>query len=82
MEMARGPNINGEESRKSKGVKKGQEEGGKYARYTQEQIEVLEKAYTQCPNPNYLQRAQIMREHRIMSEVDPKQLKVWFQNRR
>ncbi|XP_051116127.1 homeobox-leucine zipper protein REVOLUTA-like [Andrographis paniculata] len=68
--------------RKGKGAKKGDEDGGKYARYTQQQLDVLETAYTQCPNPNHLRRAQILREQSVLRGIDTKQLKIWFQNRR
>ncbi|KAI3470468.1 hypothetical protein Pfo_027131 [Paulownia fortunei] len=80
--MARTEIPVGEASKRVKGVRRGREEGARYARYTEEQIEVLEKAYAECSNPNHFQRAQIMREQPILRGIDNKQLKVWFQNRR
>ncbi|KAK4436003.1 Homeobox-leucine zipper protein REVOLUTA [Sesamum alatum] len=72
----------GEGSRRGRGVRRGRQEGGRYARYTEEQIEVLEKVYAECSNPNYYRRAQIMQEQPILRGINTKQLKIWFQNRR
>ncbi|KAL5224540.1 hypothetical protein ABZP36_011179 [Zizania latifolia] len=55
---------------------------GKYVRYTPEQVEALERVYTECPKPSSLRRQQIIRECPILSNIEPKQIKVWFQNRR
>ncbi|KAE8733800.1 Detected protein of unknown function [Hibiscus syriacus] len=55
---------------------------GKYVRYTAEQVEALERVYAECPKPSSLRRQQLIRECPILSNVDPKQIKVWFQNRR
>ncbi|GER33092.1 homeobox leucine-zipper protein [Striga asiatica] len=55
---------------------------GKYVRYTAEQVEALERVYTECPKPSSLRRQQLIRECPILSNVEPKQIKVWFQNRR
>ncbi|XP_076929386.1 homeobox-leucine zipper protein ATHB-15-like [Bidens hawaiensis] len=57
-------------------------DNGKYVRYTPEQIEALEKVYHECPNPSSLRRQQLVRECPILSNIEPKQIKVWFQNRR
>ncbi|KAH6801686.1 hypothetical protein C2S51_033132 [Perilla frutescens var. frutescens] len=80
--MARTEVIVGESSQRGKGVRKGREEGGKYARYSEEQIEILEKAYAVCSNPSHFQRQQIMRDQPALRGIDHTQLKVWFQNRR
>ncbi|RWW38301.1 hypothetical protein BHE74_00056476, partial [Ensete ventricosum] len=55
---------------------------GKYVRYTPEQVEALERLYHDCPKPSSLRRQQLIRECPILSNIDPKQIKVWFQNRR
>ncbi|KAJ8543935.1 hypothetical protein K7X08_025553 [Anisodus acutangulus] len=55
---------------------------GKYVRYTAEQVEALERVYAECPKPSSLRRQQLIRECRILSNIEPKQIKVWFQNRR
>lgn len=55
---------------------------GKYVRYTAEQIEVLEKVYVECPKPSSLRRQQLIRECPVLANIEPKQIKVWFQNRR
>ncbi|GJN35492.1 hypothetical protein PR202_gb24275 [Eleusine coracana subsp. coracana] len=54
---------------------------GKYVRYTPEQVEALERVYNECPKPTSLRRQQIIRECPILSNIEPKQIKVWFQNR-
>ncbi|PSR89964.1 Homeobox-leucine zipper protein like [Actinidia chinensis var. chinensis] len=56
--------------------------GGKYVRYTAEQIEALERVYAECPKPSSLRRQQLIRECPILANIEPKQIKVWFQNRR
>ncbi|XP_042409143.1 homeobox-leucine zipper protein ATHB-15-like isoform X2 [Zingiber officinale] len=55
---------------------------GKYVRYTPEQVEALERVYCECPKPSSLRRQQLIRECPILSNIEPKQIKVWFQNRR
>ncbi|KAJ0785188.1 putative transcription factor & lipid binding HD-SAD family [Helianthus annuus] len=57
-------------------------DNGKYVRYTPEQIEALERVYHECPKPSSLRRQQLIRECPILSNIEPKQIKVWFQNRR
>ncbi|KAG4198721.1 hypothetical protein ERO13_A05G103500v2 [Gossypium hirsutum] len=57
-------------------------DGGKYVRYTAEQVEALERVYAECPKPSSLRRQQLIRECPILSNIEPKQIKVWFQNRR
>ncbi|XP_064975723.1 homeobox-leucine zipper protein HOX32-like [Musa acuminata AAA Group] len=57
-------------------------DAGKYVRYTPEQVEALERVYNECPKPSSLKRQQLIRECPILSNIDPKQIKVWFQNRR
>nr|ABD75307.1 class III homeodomain-leucine zipper protein C3HDZ2 [Ginkgo biloba] len=55
---------------------------GKYVRYTAEQVEALERLYHDCPKPSSIRRQQLIRECPILSNIEPKQIKVWFQNRR
>ena len=61
---------------------KGGMDNGKYVRYTPEQVEALERLYHDCPKPSSLRRQQLIRECPILSNIEPKQIKVWFQNRR
>lgn len=61
---------------------KGGMDPGKYVRYTPEQVEALERLYHECPKPSSLRRQQLIRECPILSNIEPKQIKVWFQNRR
>ncbi|CAI9773600.1 unnamed protein product [Fraxinus pennsylvanica] len=60
----------------------GSMDNGKYVRYTPEQVEALERLYHECPKPSSIRRQQLIRECPILSNIDPKQIKVWFQNRR
>ncbi|KDP44046.1 hypothetical protein JCGZ_05513 [Jatropha curcas] len=57
-------------------------DSGKYVRYTAEQVEALERVYSECPKPSSLRRQQLIRECPILANIEPKQIKVWFQNRR
>ncbi|XP_020698923.1 homeobox-leucine zipper protein HOX32 [Dendrobium catenatum] len=57
-------------------------DAGKYVRYTPEQVEALERVYMECPKPSSLRRQQLIRECPILANIEPKQIKVWFQNRR
>ncbi|CAI0453008.1 unnamed protein product [Linum tenue] len=57
-------------------------DSGKYVRYTTEQVEALERVYAECPKPSSLRRQQLIRECPILCNIEPKQIKVWFQNRR
>uniref|UniRef100_A0A1D1ZGV4 Homeobox-leucine zipper protein HOX9 n=1 Tax=Anthurium amnicola TaxID=1678845 RepID=A0A1D1ZGV4_9ARAE len=57
-------------------------DSGKYVRYTAEQVEALERVYAECPKPSSMRRQQLIRECPILSHIEPKQIKVWFQNRR
>ncbi|KAG0483763.1 hypothetical protein HPP92_011847 [Vanilla planifolia] len=61
---------------------KQQMDAGKYVRYTPEQVEALERVYNECPKPSSLRRQQLIRECPILANIEPKQIKVWFQNRR
>ncbi|KAF9589854.1 hypothetical protein IFM89_028789 [Coptis chinensis] len=54
----------------------------KYVRYTSEQVEVLEKFYMECSKPTSSRRQQLIRECPMLANIEPKQIKVWFQNRR
>ncbi|GAB2214033.1 hypothetical protein Drorol1_Dr00018365 [Drosera rotundifolia] len=78
MEMALAINGGGREGNKQQN----QMDGGKYVRYTPEQVEALERVYMECPKPSSLRRQQLVRDCPILSNIDPKQIKVWFQNRR
>ncbi|XP_051125901.1 homeobox-leucine zipper protein ATHB-14-like isoform X2 [Andrographis paniculata] len=57
-------------------------DASKYVRYTPEQVEALERVYADCPKPSSLRRQQLIRECPILANIEPKQIKVWFQNRR
>ncbi|KAF8393424.1 hypothetical protein HHK36_021668 [Tetracentron sinense] len=57
-------------------------DNGKHVRYTPEQVEALERLYHECPKPSSIRRQQMIRECPILSNIEPKQIKVWFQNRR
>lgn len=57
-------------------------ESGKYVRYTSEQVEALEKVYAECPKPSSGKRQQLIKDHPVLGNIEPKQIKVWFQNRR
>ncbi|KAK1312495.1 Homeobox-leucine zipper protein ATHB-15 [Acorus calamus] len=61
---------------------KGGLDNGKYVRYTPEQVEALERFYHECPKPSSIRRQQLIRDCPILSNIEPKQIKVWFQNRR
>ncbi|XP_072956884.1 homeobox-leucine zipper protein HOX9-like isoform X1 [Typha angustifolia] len=63
-------------------LEKQQMDMGKYVRYTPEQVEALERVYAECPKPSSMRRQQLIRECPILSNIEPKQIKVWFQNRR
>ncbi|KZV14626.1 homeobox-leucine zipper protein REVOLUTA [Dorcoceras hygrometricum] len=63
--------------------RRGREEGHeKHIRYTDEQIRVLERAFSECSNPDRSQREQLKHQHPILNGIDNKQLKIWFQNHR
>ncbi|XP_010535608.1 PREDICTED: homeobox-leucine zipper protein REVOLUTA [Tarenaya hassleriana] len=68
--------------RSSDSMNKHLDSSGKYVRYTAEQVEALERVYAECPKPSSLRRQQLIRECPILSNIEPKQIKVWFQNRR
>ncbi|GAB2280820.1 Homeobox-leucine zipper protein ATHB-14 [Dionaea muscipula] len=78
MEMALAMNN----SREARQQQQAQMDAGKYARYTPEQVEALERVYLECPKPSSLRRQQLVRDCPILSNIEPKQIKVWFQNRR
>lgn len=56
--------------------------GGKYVRYTTEQLEALERVYSECPKPTALRRLEMTKEFPSLVNIEPKQIKIWFQNRR
>ncbi|KAF8100452.1 hypothetical protein N665_0224s0035 [Sinapis alba] len=55
---------------------------GKYVRYTSDQVEALERVYAESPKPSSLRRQHLIRDCSILANIEPKQIKVWFQNRR
>ncbi|XP_074576391.1 homeobox-leucine zipper protein HOX9-like [Curcuma longa] len=67
---------------RSGGMEKQSIDTGKYVRYTTEQVEALERLYGECPKPSSMRRQQLIRECPILANIEPKQIKVWFQNRR
>ncbi|KAG6476087.1 hypothetical protein ZIOFF_065323 [Zingiber officinale] len=73
--------VSGKESRKGRQAEM-MMDAGKYVRYTPEQLEALERVYSECPKPSSLRRQQLIRECTILSNIEPKQIKIWFQNRR
>ncbi|KAI3727254.1 hypothetical protein L1987_67066 [Smallanthus sonchifolius] len=62
--------------------KGGMMDNGKYVRYTPEQVEALERVYHECPKPSSIRRQQLVRDCPILSNIEPRQIKIWFQNRR
>ena len=67
-------------SESSGGLDKSMDNTGKYVRYKAEQVESLERVYAECPKPSSMRRQQLIRECPILSNIEPKQNKVWFQN--
>nr|AWD38909.1 class III homeodomain-leucine zipper protein [Ceratopteris pteridoides] len=67
---------------KAKDGKSGSADCGKYARYTPEQVDILERVYNDCPKPSSSRRQQLIKDCPILANIGHKQLKVWFQNRR
>ncbi|KAL0442448.1 UNVERIFIED_CONTAM: Homeobox-leucine zipper protein ATHB-14 [Sesamum latifolium] len=76
LSMHRESNSSGSNSKQQ------QMDPSKYVRYTPEQVEALERVYAECPKPSSLRRQQLIRECPILANIEPKQIKVWFQNRR
>ncbi|GAB4859224.1 hypothetical protein Ancab_010684 [Ancistrocladus abbreviatus] len=70
------------ESSSGSSFNKQQMDAGKYVRYTAEQVDALERVYAECPKPSSLRRQQLIRECPLLANIEPKQIKVWFQNRR
>ncbi|PRQ55287.1 putative transcription factor Homobox-WOX family [Rosa chinensis] len=57
-------------------------DNGKYVRYKPEQVvEALERLYHDCSKPSSIHRQQLIKEYPILSNIEPSQIKVWFQNR-
>eukprot|EP00898_Chlorokybus_atmophyticus_P004699 jgi/Chlat1/522/Chrsp103S00993 len=59
-----------------------QQNNHKYIRYTPEQVEALERVYLESPKPSSSRRQQLIADCPILRNIEPKQIKVWFQNRR
>ncbi|CAM6042768.1 unnamed protein product [Sphagnum compactum] len=55
---------------------------GNYERFTEEQMEALERLYHECPKPSSIRLQQLIWEAPVLASIEPKQIKVWFQNRR
>ncbi|KAK1266082.1 Homeobox-leucine zipper protein HOX9 [Acorus gramineus] len=82
MAMVVAPRNNGSAVGSISGCGDKNSDSGKYVRYTAEQVEALERVYAECPKPSSMRRQQLIRECPILSNIEPKQIKVWFQNRR
>ncbi|KAG8365663.1 hypothetical protein BUALT_Bualt18G0129800 [Buddleja alternifolia] len=78
----RDSNSNSNSSGSNSNQQQQQMDPSKYVRYTPEQVEALERVYAECPKPTSLKRQQLIRECPILANIEPKQIKVWFQNRR
>lgn len=50
--------------------------------YSDEQLAIFEQLYAQCPHPSASQRQQMKRDHVALKDIEDKQIKIWFQNRR
>ncbi|GFZ14768.1 homeobox-leucine zipper family protein [Actinidia rufa] len=77
-----GGSHGGRGSKRSNGSGDPHVDSGKYTRYTAEQVEVLEKVFAECPKPTSSDRQKMIHNYSILSILEPKQIKVWFQNRR
>ncbi|XP_057476045.1 homeobox-leucine zipper protein REVOLUTA-like isoform X2 [Actinidia eriantha] len=77
-----GGSHGGRGSKRSNGSGDPHVDCGKYTRYTAEQVEVLEKVFAKCPKPTSSDRQKMIHNYSILSILEPKQIKVWFQNRR
>jgi homeobox-leucine zipper protein len=42
----------------------------------------MERVYGDCPKASSARRQQLLRECSILSNIESKQIEVWFQNRR
>ncbi|KAJ8649327.1 hypothetical protein MRB53_002350 [Persea americana] len=56
-------------------------DSSKYVRYTPEQVEALERVFMECPKPSSIRWQRLIRECPILSNIESKKIKVWFQNR-
>ncbi|KAG2715294.1 hypothetical protein I3760_03G069400 [Carya illinoinensis] len=65
----------GDEQEAASNTRKGKKS---YHRHTAEQIQHLETFFKDCPHPDEKQRRQLSRR----LELEPKQIKFWFQNKR
>lgn len=72
----------GSSGERSEGAEGNLADSGKYVRYSNEQVEALERVYNECPKPSSARRQQLIKECPILANIEPKQIKVWFQNRR
>ena len=79
---AMGGSHEGRGSKRGNGSGDPHEDCGKYTWYTAEQVEVLEKVFAECPKPTFSNRQEMTHDYSILSNLEPKQIKVWFQNRR
>jgi homeobox-leucine zipper protein len=45
-------------------------------------LDPLEYVYADCPKPTSSRRQQLLRECPTLANIEARQIKVWFQNRR
>ncbi|KAL3520707.1 hypothetical protein ACH5RR_018856 [Cinchona calisaya] len=62
--------------------RRGDKKSNENAAYTNEQLAAFEKVYAQCPYPSASQRQQMKEDHHALKDIEVKQIKLWFQNRR
>ncbi|XP_078170134.1 homeobox-leucine zipper protein HOX32-like [Carex rostrata] len=59
-----------------------QPKDGQHVRYTTEQLEILMGVYTKCDTPPIPMIVQLIQDHPVLSNIPPRNIKLWFQNRR
>ncbi|KAG0499462.1 hypothetical protein HPP92_003700 [Vanilla planifolia] len=63
-------------------IKQQQIDSGKYVNCSQEQVEALERFIWNAQKPSLVGGQQLIRECSVLSNIGPKQIKVWSQTRR